>query len=196
MVTHPLTIEHALLGFLNQRPMHGYEIGQHLADSAGLGAVWRLKQSQLYALLSKLEEKGFIFATIEPQEARPPRKVYQLTERGRMIFLNWVQSPVSHGRQMRLDFLAKLYFARGVGLPAAKALVDQQRETCRGWLSDLQIRAGRQRVKRGFSYEWLVSQYRVGQVQATIEWLDKCWAELIDASATDDSAIPNSADRK
>ena len=62
MVPLPLTIEHALLGYLNQKPMYGYEISQHLANSEGLGAVWRLKQSQLYALLSKLEEKGYITA--------------------------------------------------------------------------------------------------------------------------------------
>src|SRR4051812_40584710 len=94
MVRLPLTTEHALLGFLRQQPMYGYEIHQQLSESAGLGLVWRLKQSQLYALLGKLEQEGYIVATLEAQDARPPRKVYRLTGSGHLAFLEWVQTPV------------------------------------------------------------------------------------------------------
>ena len=75
-VNLPLTTEHALLGFLRRRPMYGYEIHQQLTHPTGLGLVWRLKQSQLYALLAKLEEAGYVTTTIEPQETRPPRKIF------------------------------------------------------------------------------------------------------------------------
>jgi PadR family transcriptional regulator AphA len=187
MVPLPLTIEHALLGYLNQRPMHGYEISQHLANSEGLGAVWRLKQSQLYALLSKLEEKGYITATIEPQDARPPRKVYHLTEEGKITFMKWIQSPVLHGRQIRLDFLAKLYFARRVDISLAKALIERQREVCYGWLDELHSSDPLLPSEGDSSYEWLVNQYREGQVQATLKWLDLCWDTLVEGLSIKDS---------
>jgi len=187
MVPLPLTIEHALLGYLNQKPMYGYEISQHLANSEGLGAVWRLKQSQLYALLSKLEEKGYITATIEPQDARPPRKVYRLTEEGKNTFMKWIQSPVLHGRQIRLDFLAKLYFARRVDLSLAKALIERQRETCYGWLDGMRSDEPQPASRGDPSYEWLVNQYREGQVQATLKWLDLCWDTLVEGLSMKDS---------
>src|SRR5262245_50407367 len=60
MVKQPLTIEHALLGFVRQRPMHGYEIHQRLLASAELGMVWSIKQSLLYAHLTRLEEEGLL----------------------------------------------------------------------------------------------------------------------------------------
>jgi PadR family transcriptional regulator AphA len=168
----PLTIEHALLGFLREHPQHGYEIYQQLADPDGLGLVWRLKQSQLYALLAKLEAQGYIAATIEPQEARPPRKVFHLTASGRDAFLEWLQSPVPHGRQLRLEFLAKLHFAQREGPEFAARLVEQQRATCRDWLSDQHQEAASLRHK--YPYQWLVHQFRIGQIEAMLAWLDTC----------------------
>src|SRR5262245_7706992 len=126
MAQSSLTLEYALLGFLRQQPRHGYEIYQQLSDPNGLWLTWRMKQSQLYALLAKLEEEGFIEATLQLQESRPPRKVFQLTETGDAAFLAWVNSPVAHPRQMRLEFLVKLYFARREGDAVALHLVEQQ----------------------------------------------------------------------
>lgn len=172
MVRLPLTIEHALLGFLRQRPQHGYEIYQQLSDPDQLGLVWQLKQSQLYALLAKLEERGYISATIEPQEARPPRKVFHLTPTGQEVFWDWVQSPVLHGRQLRLDFLAKLHFARREGPEVAAQLVERQRTTCRNWLETQQKQADSLRDRQ--PYQWLVYQFRLGQIKAMLVWLDAC----------------------
>ena len=76
--------------------MHGYEIHQQLSDPTGLGLVWRLKQSQLYALLAKLEREGYVKTSIEYQDARPPRKMFELTGAGREAFESWVQGP-GHG---------------------------------------------------------------------------------------------------
>src|SRR5262249_48869253 len=111
MVSSPLTLEHALLGFLRQRSMYPYEIYQTLSQAHDLGRVWHLKQSQVYALLSRLEEAGFISTTTEMQNSRPPRKVMTLTPSGLKAFDAWLLAPVAHGRDFRLEFLAKLYFA-------------------------------------------------------------------------------------
>ena len=71
-----LTIEHALLGFVYVRPGHGYEIYQQLADANGLWQVWRLKQSQLYALLTKLEEAQRLMAEVITTTSDPERGAY------------------------------------------------------------------------------------------------------------------------
>ena len=167
-----LTIEHALLGFLRQRPRHGYEIYQQLSDPTGLWLTWRMKQSQLYALLAKLEDGGFIVATLQPQDARPPRKVLHLTEIGLAAFLAWVNSPVAHPRQMRLEFLVKFYFARHEGDDVALRLVEQQHILCQSWL--IQQEAQGSSVSDPQAYAWLVNQFRVNQIEALIAWLDHC----------------------
>lgn len=177
MIRLPLTTEHALLGFLRRRPMHGYEIHQQLSDPAGLGLVWRMKQSQLYALLAKLEREGYVVATLEPQEPRPPRKVFHLTEQGCAAFEVWLTSPVPRGRELRLDFLAKLYFARQEGVDVVQRLVARQRRACLEWL-DEQRRSAEQ-LRERHHFEWLVHQFRVGQIEAMLAWLDTCEQSLL-----------------
>jgi len=163
----PLTIEHALLGFLLNSPMHGYDIHRQMMDASGLGQVWQVKQSQLYALLNRLEEEGYLHAELEMQDSRPPRKMFSLTEEGRNTFLNWVSQPVKHGRDMRLDFLVKLHFARKLGSETAQSLIAIQKETCNKWQSQRAI------SQKG-SFEWLISEFRHGQIQAMLSWLDQC----------------------
>ena len=183
MVRQPFTMEHALLGFLREEPEHGYAIYQRLSDPAGLGLVWRIKQSQLYSLLAKLEEAGYASATIEPQGSRPPRKVYSLTSSGRQAFQEWLHSPVQHGRHLRLEFLAKFYFARRESQNVAAQLIERQRQTRRQWLEQQQERA---RNARDQPYDWLVHQFRTGQIKAMLEWLDVC--AQIDDESTQDTA--------
>jgi PadR family transcriptional regulator, regulatory protein AphA len=174
MVRLPLTIEHALLGFLRQQPRHGYEIHQRLASSRELGLVWRLKQSQLYAILGKLERAGLIEATLEPQEPRPPRKVFHLTRKGREAFDRWLRAPVSEGRGLRLEFLAKLFFARQEEPEVAWQLIEAQRVACQGWLV-----AQRRRAAAGEeTFEVLVHRFRLGQIEAMLGWLDECQQAL------------------
>jgi DNA-binding PadR family transcriptional regulator len=177
MVSSPLTLEHALLGFVRQQPMHAYEIHQKLAQSAELGRVWHLKQSHLYALLGRLEEAGYLAATTEPQGARPPRKMLTLTPSGRAAFERWLVTPVAHGRDFRLEFLAKLYFASESGRETVETLVGAQRVVSRSWLTDLRRQAEAISTER--RYDWLVLEFRIQQTDAILTWLDTCAAALL-----------------
>lgn len=176
MLQSPLTIEHALLGFLRQLPMHGYEIYQRMSDANGLGMVWHLKQSYLYALLAGLEKEGLITTVLEAQGSRPPRKVFHLTEAGQNTFLAWVQHAVEHGRDIRLDFLVKFYFAQREGPELVLRLVAQQRIACQNWLAHQQAVAASLTDER--VYEGLVTQFRIGQIEAMLAWLDACEEKL------------------
>jgi PadR family transcriptional regulator AphA len=169
-----------LLGFLVEQPMHGYEICQRLSQAAELGLVWHLKQSRLYALLTRLEERGYIDCTLEPQDSRPPRKVYTLTPEGQAALDTWLQSPVTHGRDFRLEFLAKLYFTQREGEAMLCALFEAQRSLCQRWLEQQQ--AALDALEQG-TFEWLVYRFRLGQVQAIVQWLDVSEAALLESNA-------------
>jgi PadR family transcriptional regulator, regulatory protein AphA len=176
MIRLPLTTELALLGFLYEQPMYGYEIHQRMSDPAGLGQVWQLKQSQLYALMGKLEEEGFLSTELQPQEARPPRKVFHLTPSGTQVFLDWLHSPVEHGRDMRLDFLVKLYFIQKEGVEAIRGLIEKQREVVLGWLSYQDEHAAP--AQPPLAYEWFVREFRTEQNRSFLAWLDRCHEAL------------------
>lgn len=172
----PLTIELALLGFVRGRPLHGYEIHQRLCAPGGLGDVWRLKQPLLYAHLKRLEAEGFLAATVEVQSDRPARRLLAITAAGEAAFVRWLAQPVTRGRDLRLEFLAKLFFARSEGQEMALHLLDmQQRQICR-WLDD--IGAQRRELAPEAIYERLVLDYRSGQVNAALQWLAMVRSEL------------------
>jgi PadR family transcriptional regulator AphA len=176
-----LSIEWSLLGFLAEQPMHGYEISQRLSQAAELGLVWHLKQSRLYALLTRLEERGYIDYTLEPQDARPPRKVYALTPEGRAALETWLHAPVEHGRDFRLEFLAKLYFAQREGEGVLHALFEAQRCLCQEWLARQQADL---EAREPDTFEWLVCRFRLGQVQAILEWLDVSEDALLESNTS------------
>jgi len=171
-----LTVEYALLGFVYDQPTHGYDLYQQLSAPQGLWQVWRMKQSQLYALLTKLEDEEYLVTTLQPQDTRPPRKVYSLTAAGRAAFQQWLATPVTHGRQMRLEFLAKLYFAYRQGPAVVSPLLAQQILTCRQWLTELQQQSAAEPAHNPFGYA--VHQFRITQVESFVDWLLTCQAAM------------------
>lgn len=169
MVRRPPGMELALLGFLLQEPQHGYQLHQKISDPVGLGLIWSLKQSQLYALLSKLEVDGYVFSTLQNQDPHPPRKMFELTESGRKIFYDWLISPVTAPRLIRQNFFAKLFFAQRENKDTVQKLIEKQRGVCQNWIDDFK---GKLDGSEPMSYNWLMYQYRLGQVQALQSWLD------------------------
>ena len=166
-------LEIALLGLLRTHPRHAYELHHLLTEgSEPLGIIWRLKQSNLYALLAKLEEAGYVASTVELHGSRPPRKMLQVTPEGRAAFAHWLLIPVEHGRDFRLEFLAKLYFAAQVSVDATRELLDQQRAACQGWIGGLEAQVAASDPERPF--ERLIYEFRVTQIEAILRWLDAC----------------------
>jgi DNA-binding PadR family transcriptional regulator len=168
----PPGLEHALLGFLRDAPTHAYDIHARLAQVEALGLVWRLKQGHLYALLARLEEEGYIAGTMQPQGTRPPRRVLSLTAAGREAFAQWLVTPVAHGRDLRLEFLAKLFFAAREGPATVAALVAAQRAQAERWRADLRRQADALPADRRF--ERVVLGFRGSQIEAILHWLDDC----------------------
>ena len=103
--------EFALLGFLIAGPSHGYDLHQRFVHE--LGQVWHLSQSQAYAILKRLENRGDISARVIEQEKLPARQMLRITERGRRRFFEWLELGIGRtARSIRLEFLTRLYFTQ------------------------------------------------------------------------------------
>lgn len=108
--TGNLSPEFALMGFLIEKPCHGYDLHQRLSNE--LGQVWHLSQSQAYAILKRLETRGDISARMVAQEKLPARQMLHITASGRKRFFAWLETEISTtARSVRLEFLTRLYFA-------------------------------------------------------------------------------------
>ena len=103
--------EFALLGFLISGPSHGYDLHQRFVGE--LGHVWHMSQSQAYAILKRLEQRGDISARIVEQEKLPARQMLHITEMGRRRFFEWLELGMGRtARSIRLEFLTRLYFTQ------------------------------------------------------------------------------------
>ncbi len=168
-----LPLEQALLGFLTQGPMHGYDLHRRVEDE--LGVIWYMGISNIYGALKRLEQAGHVESTLDPQESRPPRKVYRITPAGRESFLDWVRQPVPTMRDMRVEFPAKLYFFHALGLEGAEALIAAQEVVCRGRVERLERSAAR---CGPHDFNRLVYDFRCRQIEAILAWLQVCREEV------------------
>ena len=172
----PLSLEYILLGLLDEQPMHGYDLHKRLTSMEGIGLVWQIKQAQLYAFLEKLESDGLLDGTLVQAENRPARKLYRPSSVGRQTFRAWLRSPVLHEREIRQEFLARLYFARHEGTDAVLELLEDQINICYEWMETIQINMASLRPDQ--DYERMVYEYRIYQVRATLDWLNAVRREL------------------
>lgn len=105
-------LQYALLGILSYRPMTGYEVKTFMETSTA--HFWYAKQSQLYATLKKLEEKGLLTSLVEEQQDRPDRRIYTITEEGRQELQTWLAQPLTELEQTKDTLLLKLFFSAGL----------------------------------------------------------------------------------
>jgi len=166
--SRPLNIELALLCYLRQGSLHGYQIHLRVLESDGLGQVWHVKQANLYSILNKLEEEGYIIGSLEVQQVRPNRLIYHLTKSGEEAFLRWMIAPVSTPRQIRQSFMAKLYCAMREDAQTVLTLVENQLVVCQRWLDNQNLLLS---TTANDLYNRQIHQFRLGQIQATNDWL-------------------------
>jgi len=102
-------LKYALLGFLQYEPKTGYDLKQTMDKSTN--HFWHAKQSQIYSTLKQLEADGLVVSHPEPQESRPDRKVYTITDSGQSAMQSWLQQPVTKRETPKQLLLLKLFFS-------------------------------------------------------------------------------------
>jgi PadR family transcriptional regulator, regulatory protein AphA len=103
-----MSLEHAILGFLNYRPYSGYDLKKFFDTS--VRHFWPADQSQIYRTLSRMSETGWVGIEVIHQESRPDRKVYHITETGRQELRHWLVTPLQPEENRSADMI-QVFFA-------------------------------------------------------------------------------------
>ncbi len=164
--------DYPLLGVLMLGPAHGYDLCAEL--KARLGEIWILRTSHIYALLIGLEKDGLVSHERIDQENRPAKKVFRITTEGKKVFTTWMTSPVGNVRDIRMEFFAKLYFARLESHEVAAKLIDDQLKVCRESAKRQMARKEASNVQA----ERAVLDYRLAMLKATVACLRRTRAAL------------------
>ena len=97
-------IEILILRRLRSGPAHGYELRKRVEETTG----FVLHNNSLYPALRRFEEAGAVTKATEPQEGRPPRLVYTLTDVGRDLLHHMLADLPAEQAGDETEFLARL----------------------------------------------------------------------------------------
>jgi DNA-binding PadR family transcriptional regulator len=103
-----MSLEHAILGFINYGPKTGYDLKK--VFDLSVRHFWPADQSQIYRTLARLAERGWAEVETVPQEGRPARKVYHITKDGREALRHWLTTSLPH-EEVRSASLIQIFFA-------------------------------------------------------------------------------------
>jgi PadR family transcriptional regulator AphA len=166
--------EHAVLGLL-RRPMHGYQVAREMAGGSGLGLVCPLGMSNVYFLLGTLQERGLVEVEERQEERYPPRVLLRATAAGHRAFDGWLREPVTRLRQVRLDFLVKLFFLSRENPALAQDLVGVHKDFCRRYLAEWRELA---ESADAAGFDRLAIEAKIAVGEGTLRWLGQCERSL------------------
>ena len=163
-------VAHGLLGLLEDRPKHGYEL--RLSFDERLAGSRPLRSGQVYSTLGRLERDGRVDEVGGEQGPGPERRLYEITKSGVAELELWLSTPEAPEKYLESVVYAKVVVALSSGRPA-QAVLDAQRdshvEAMRG-LTQEKARANLTGVIR--------ADFALQHLDADIRWIDLTLSRL------------------
>ena len=170
-----MALTHTILALLAKHPGSGYDITKHFEE--GMSCYWKATQQQVYRELGKLSDKGYVSFETLPQDGKPNKKLYRITDAGWQELSRWYIEP-TEPTAIREDLLVKVLIGHKMPrehllqeIQHRKALHQSQLASYRemeaaylggNWQSELKEDAAELKfmyltLKRGIAYEdsWL-----------------------------------------
>lgn len=179
-----MALRHTLLGLLILQPRTGYALHKRLEEATFLLEAASLRR--IYPTLKRLADEGLVVYEVEPQEGRPARKVYRVTEEGVTEFVQWLRAPADPGADEQ-RFFARFFFyglldrdTLLVRLQDAKEQAEGERESLRAVAMapppgphGLPLDTGRVLATWG-----MMADYARRRVEGRVEWLAQVIARV------------------
>ncbi len=170
-----MSLEHAILGFLNTKARSGYDLKTRCFDIEAK-AFWTADQAQIYRTLERLRSDRLVAVKLRKQVGRPDRKVYEIAPAGREAFLQWLGAAVALPAP-RDGFLLQVYFSGELSDTEISDLLGERRTAHQTRLEEL--RAEAIELAQDDSVAPRISAMRqaacdgaIATERATIDWLD------------------------
>ncbi len=170
-----MSLEYAILGFLEVGPKTGYDLKKRFDRS--VSGFWSADQSRIYRTLDKLKTQGWVSQDVVAQTDRPDRKPYTITNEGRNAFHHWMEE-CQPGAPSRNAFLVQLFFAGLLSDDEAIGLLEAKKKRILRVLASFP-----ERYRLGVDYQhdepervdffhWLTLDSAVHMRFAYLEWID------------------------
>ncbi|MFE8922742.1 PadR family transcriptional regulator [Streptomyces rochei] len=128
-----MSLKYAVLAALLEGEASGYELSK--VFDVSLANFWPATPQQLYRELERLAHEGLIEARTVPQERRPTKRLFSLTEAGRDRLSAFAAEPTRRPTAVRDEFLIKMQAMDGIDPERVRALVEERRTWALGKLA-------------------------------------------------------------
>ena len=118
-----MDVKTVCLGMLTDGEASGYDLKKEFESS--FGHFFAAGYGSIYPALNALARDGLVDCRLVPQDGKPDRKVYRITESGRQELLAALDNPApSH--KIRSEFLATMCFAHLMSREQIETVLDSR----------------------------------------------------------------------
>ena len=126
-----MDVKTVCLGMLTDGPASGYDMKKCFESS--FGHFFPAGYGSIYPALATLARNGLVEFEEIPQDGKPDRKVYSITDKGRDELLKALSNP-NPTHKVRSEFLAMMWFAHLMTPEQINAVIDNKLHEIKAFL--------------------------------------------------------------
>ncbi|MEY4765458.1 MAG: hypothetical protein RI907_2131 [Pseudomonadota bacterium] len=107
-----MSLSHALLTSLIEKPSSGYDLARRFDKS--IGFFWHATHQQIYRELSRMEAAGWIASEAAPDGGKTRKKLYSVLPDGQAELVRWTREP-SPPPDLRDDLMVRMRADAAIG---------------------------------------------------------------------------------
>jgi DNA-binding PadR family transcriptional regulator len=171
-------IDILILEQLTDRPRHGYEIRKVTERILGFS----LNSNTLYPALKRFEEMGAVRREVEPQEGRPDRFVYHLTEVGREVLQELLREFPPEVARDENEFQVRVALFHQLDPSTRQEILTARRAVLEGRMAHLDRMLGEASAS-GYPYATQVVEFNRRQIQSELEWIEELSRHVVEGKS-------------
>jgi PadR family transcriptional regulator AphA len=148
--------------------LSGYDLKRWTDTSVGY--FWSAAKSQIYAVVSRLADRGLVTSRHVAQDQRPDKNLYRITSAGRRALEAWLAQPLE-APSARSVFLLRVFLGNLGSKEAVVQHIETYAESARVLRTELQaIEANARELGDTDVYQALTRQYGLALADMAEKW--------------------------
>ena len=114
-----------VLALVVHTPRHGWAIHEQLSPNGEIGHAWTLSRQLVYRAIDTLVEDGLVKRAMPKDGGGGDKVIISPTTTGKRVAMKWLETPITHLRDVRTELVLKVMLREKMGLPLASFLESQ-----------------------------------------------------------------------
>ncbi len=114
-----------VLALVVHTPRHGWAIHEQLSPTGDIGHAWTLSRQLVYRAIDTLVEDGLVKRAVPKDGGGGDKVIISPTAAGKRLTMQWLNSPVTHLRDVRTELVLKVMLREKMELPLSSFLKGQ-----------------------------------------------------------------------